>query len=177
MYDRPFAERRRAADPGKPQQTARTAALHLLASRPRTTSEMTERLANKFGQDEAERAVEGLLAEGLLNDLEFARQWRDSRERNRPRSRGMLAWELRQRGVEDGVVDEALAGFDSAGSAYRAAWKFASRQTGADAATFHRRVGGFLQRRGFGPEEIRSTIQLLREELSIEEQADSGYGA
>lgn len=148
-------------------ERARGVALRLLALRPRTAAEMRQRLGQRFAGETAERTVGRLQAEGLLNDADFARQWRESRERRKPRSQSMIERELKQRGVAEDVISEAMDGFDSCAAAHRAAARYAARQSGSDRAAFDRRVGAFLGRRGFEPEVIRQTLRQLREELEI----------
>lgn len=150
---------------------ARNAALRLLTVRSRTVEEMRNRLGQRYGTSVVEQTVARLQSEGLLNDAEFAQQWRSSRERRKPRSRGMIERELRDRGVEDSVISETLEGYDSADAAYRAAARYTARQFHCDRTTFDRRVGTFLNRRGFEPGVIRQTIQRLREELA---ESDAG---
>ena len=150
---------------------ARNTALRLLAIRPRTVEEMRHRLSQRYGASVVEQTVARLQSEGLLNDAEFAQQWRSSRERRKPRSRGMIERELRDKGVEDSVISETLEGYDSADAAYRAAARYAARQSHCDRTTFDRRVGAFLNRRGFEPGVIRQTLQRLREELA---ESDAG---
>lgn len=150
---------------------ARNAALRLLTVRSRTVEEIRNRLGQRYGASVVEQTVARLQSEGLLNDAEFAQQWRSSRERRKPRSRGMIERELRDRGVEDSVISETLEGYDSADAAYRAAARYTARQSHCDRTTFDRRVGTFLNRRGFEPGVIRQTIQRLREELA---ESDAG---
>ncbi len=148
---------------------ARNAALRLLAVRSRAVEEIRNRLSQRYPATIVEQTLARLQSEGLLNDAEFAQQWRSSRERRKPRSRGMIERELRDKGVEDSVISGTLEGYDSAGAAYRAAARYAARQSHCDRATFDRRVGSFLNRRGFEPSVIRQTLQRLREELAESE--------
>ena len=151
---------------------ARGAALRLLALRPRTVSEIRERLGRRFEKDTVDETVERLLSERLLDDADYASRWRQSRERHKPRSRGMIARELKSRGVADDLIDNALEGYDSSDAARRAAHRYASRQSGAGRTAFDRRVGAFLARRGFEPSVIRMVLQELREELEIDDRSD-----
>lgn len=146
---------------------ARGAALRLLALRPRTVEEIRERLGRRFERDAVDETVERLLSEGLLNDAEYAQQWRDSRERRKPRGRHLIARELNARGIAGHLIEDALEGYDSMDAARRAALRYASRQSASDRVTFDRRVGAFLNRRGFETKVIRSVLQELREELNI----------
>ena len=144
-----------------------------MALRARTVAEMQEKLGQRFGKETADRTVERLQSEGLLNDAEFARQWRDSRERKKPRSPHMIEQELKQRGVGQEAISEALEGFDSLAAAYRAASRYAARQEVHHRAAFDRRVGMFLSRRGFEPAVVRQTLHQLRAELNISGHKES----
>ena len=146
---------------------ARGTALRLLALKPRSVSEIRERLGRRFARISVEQAISRLLSEGLLNDAEYARQWRDSRERRKPRGRRLITRELSARGIASHLIENALEGYDSMGAARRAAFRYAARQSASDRVTFDRRVGAFLDRRGFEPEVIRTVLQELREELNI----------
>ena len=150
---------------------ARGAALRLLTLKSRSVSEMRERLCRRFDDETVEVAVNRLVAEGLLNDGDFAQQWRQSRERHKPRSPGMIRRELAQRGVADELIDQALEGFDPLEAAYRAVSRYAARQAKNDRSTFDRRVGAFLSRRGFESRVIRQTLHRLCDELDV---GDSG---
>ena len=170
MFDAPATTHDFAPRPTE-EEKARAAALRLLTLRPRTVAEMRQRLAQRFSRDMVEKTVTALQSEGLLNDAAFAHQWRDSRERRKPRSRSMIQRELKQRGVAEEVINDALEGFDSHAAAYAAASRYAARQTNNGRAVFDRRVGAFLSRRGFAFDVIRRTLEQLREELDI-----GGYG-
>jgi len=138
---------------------ARSAALRLLSLKPRTVSEIRERLSRRFDSNSVELAVSRLLSEGLLDDAKYAKQWRDNRERRKPRGRRMIARELNARGIADHLIENALEGYYSIDAARRAAFKYAARQSASNRATFDRRVGAFLDRRGFEPEVIRKILQ------------------
>ena len=146
---------------------ARGAALRLLSLKPRTVSEIRERLLRRFDADSVEQTVSRLLNEGLLDDANYAQQWRDSRERRRPRSRRMIARELKDRGVAAHLIEDALEGYDSPEAARRAAARYAQRQSASDRVTFDRRVGAYLARRGFETNVIREVLRELRQNLEI----------
>lgn len=151
---------------------ARNLALRLLTTRPRTVAELRALLASRFGTSTVEHTLGRLQSEGLLNDVDFARQWRSSRERRKPRSVSMIERELRSKGVAEEIVSDALEGYDSSDAAYRAAAKYARKQKENSRATFDRRVRAFLERRGFESAIIRQTLQQLREELEVAEAGD-----
>ena len=171
---------RAPSSPNIPQQrtdaaTARGAAFRLLATRGRSVAEMRERLSLRFDVPAVEETIAHLLNEGLLNDAKFADQWRESRERRKPRSRSMIARELKQRGIAEEVIEDTLEDFDSLGAAQRAAGRYAARQSGTDRQTFDRRVGAFLARRGFDQGTIHKTLEQMRDELGITRHGTSEF--
>lgn len=94
--------------------------------------------------------VSRLRSEGLLNDAAFARQWRESREKHKPRSGRMIGQELRQAGVSREVAKEALEGLDEEEMALRAGRKQVRKLAGEGERTFVEKMGQHLIRRGFG---------------------------
>src|SRR5262245_60801205 len=67
------------------------AALRFLEARPRSTTEIRERLRRKEFADEAiEAAIERLAALNMIDDAAFARSWVENRQASRPRSVGAL---------------------------------------------------------------------------------------
>ena len=106
---------------------ARQDALRLLSYRARSRAEIRRRLEKTYPSLVVEQALERLADQGYLDDAAFAREWRRSREERRPRSRRALQYELHRLGVEWEIVQEALAGYDDAGNARRAALRLAQR--------------------------------------------------
>ena len=68
--------------------------------------------------------------------------------------------------MEPEVICEALAGFDAADNAYRAAITPAQRLTGSDYPQFRRRLWSHLQRRGFDHSVISDVVARLWQELA-----------
>ena len=149
-------------------------AARFLSYRPRSRREMEYYLERK---DFAPEVVEGTIARledlELVDDLDFAQFWVENREEFKPRSVWALRQELRQKGVEDSVIDQAVVDVDEGSSAYRAASKWVRRLAGADYETFRRRLGGFLQRRGFRYYIIKDTIERLWEESVSEREQEA----
>ena len=147
------------------QQTPLDAAYRYLSYRPRSEFETRVWLGRKgYGSRAIESTLSTLKAKGLLDDLAFARFWRESRESSSPRSRAALRSELRRKGVDPDVVAEALDGVDEEAAAYRAAQKKAARLATVDHDDFRTRLSAVLKRRGFSYEVIEHTVNRLWQE-------------
>ena len=143
------------------------AALRLLAAAPRSEQELRERLSRRRGyrSEAVDAAVERMRDLGYLNDAAFARFWVESRQAGTPRSRRALAFELSRKGVDREQMDAALEGVSDAEAAYDAAQRRLRALRDADKQTFERRLGTFLNSRGFGYGVARSAIQRCWAEL------------
>ena len=140
---------------------ASASAIRYLARRPRTEAEVRAHLRRKFPHDIAEQVVADLRDRSLLNDAEFARLWTESRLRNKPRSAWLVKRELMNKGVSGDLAEAAVSECDDTENAYRAASSYSRRLDGADYETFHRRLYGYMGRRGFSGSTSRSVISSL----------------
>jgi regulatory protein len=146
------------------------AALRLLAAGPRSEHDLRERLSRRRGYrtEAVDAAVQRMRELGYLNDAAFARFWVDSRQAGTPRSRRALAFELGRKGVGREQTEAALDGVSDADAAYDAAQRRLRVLQGADRQTFERRLGSFLNSRGFGYGVARTTIQRCWAEVNGE---------
>jgi len=88
-------------------------ALRYVGLRPRSRREVADYLWRKgFSQEESEFAQSRLVANGLLNDRDFAQVWVANRLALRPRSRRRLAQELAAKGVASDDLDIVLDELD-----------------------------------------------------------------
>ena len=148
------------------------AALRFLEARPRSIAEVRARLGRKdFAPEAIDAAIARLAELELLDDAAFARYWVENRVAYRPRGAGALRDELRRKGIDADVTaevlnDNVLAGDESAsawGLARGALRKYAGSQ---DRNAFTRRMGSYLQRRGYTFEVIRPIVDQLWAEVS-----------
>lgn len=124
-------------------------ALDLLSYRPRSEAELRSRLGEHYDEAAMGEAMERLRRSGLLDDGEFARYWVENRFQHNPRGKSVLRQELRQKGLEDEVIEEALADYDEEQAAQAAAQKLLRRWKGAAPQLLRRRLTDALLRRGF----------------------------
>ncbi len=154
-------------------QWAYDTAVRFLAYRPRSAEEVRRRLARERVPATLQSAVvERLLQRGYLDDVAFARFWRENRERFKPLAPRALRYELRQKGIAEDIIDSQLAPMDVGAAAYRAAEARARRYRGGTRQRFREELGALLRRRGFDTETIREVVRRLQQDL---ENADNGY--
>ena len=134
-------------------------ALRLLSYRPRASAEVRRNLEKHAMPAEViEDVLARLQRAGLLDDSRFAQAWVENRSEFRPRGRRALAVEMRQRGLDDESIQQALAEVDEEALADQAASKQSRRLAGLDETAFKHKLSGFLARRGFGYAVIRDTV-------------------
>jgi len=150
-------------------QTALNRAMHFLSFRARSQQEMQNYL-NKKGYEPAliERVITRLKEDKLVDDLDFAQTWLDNRQRFRPRSKSLMKLELRQKGVAEPEIEQALQSsdlndFDLAMDAGR---KLSRRYQLLDKLEYNRKLGAALQRRGFSYGIVRECLPILWKEKS-----------
>ena len=152
-------------------------ALNFLSYRPRSESEVLRKLT-EIGFDETVIAetIERLRRANLISDTQFAKDWVENRSTFRPRGRRILAMELRQKGVADDVIQEALDGtVDEDELAYQAAVRKSSRWADLEYAAFRERLSAYLMRRGFSYGTISNLVQRVWSDL--QESRDTGTTA
>lgn len=141
------------------QRVALDTAVAMLARRPHSEREVRQRLGrHKCEPALIDATVEKLRAARLLDDAEYARAWTEVRDRFRPRGRRLLVQELRANGVALEVAKAAAEEISDADAAMRVASGRLRSLGQLDYPTFRNRLGTFLQRRGFGWDTCRATI-------------------
>ena len=141
------------------------AAVHYLSYRPRSESEIRERLQRRgFDGDSIEAVIARLKEQGLVNDIAFAQFWKDNRESFSPRSQWLTKLELRRKGVATDIIDQVVDEADDTDSAYRAALSKARSLPLSDYQGFRRRLGDYLKRRGFDYGVINHTVERIWQE-------------
>jgi regulatory protein len=160
-----------------PQAQAREVCLRLLTIAPRTQAQLADALARRGIPDEVTQDVLGrFTSAGLIDDAAFARAWVESRHHGRGLSGRTLTAELRQRGVDDEQIKDAV---DSLGPDAEAetARRLVERKLAATAGqppqARARRLAGMLARKGYPP---GLAFRLIREALEAEGGDAAGAG-
>lgn len=138
-------------------------ATRLLDYRPRTEKEIRQRLSQKgFSSEEIDLVVERLQKANLVQDQDYAKMWIENRNEFHPRSQRMMRYELRNKGISEQMIDNALAESKEDGElATRAAQRYARKLDPSNRMEFRKRLSAYLGRRGFSYGTIAPVIQNL----------------
>jgi regulatory protein len=147
------------------REVAYIKALKYLDYRPRSRAEVRRNLEkHEISPEVINDVFKRLERSGLVNDERFAQDWVQNRSDFRPRSRRALAFELRQRGLNDMAIEKALEGLDEETLAYQAAVKQSRRYQGLEIRDFRNKLGSYLARRGFSYEIIKNVVAKVWDE-------------
>ena len=151
-------------------ETAHEKALRFLEPRPRSTSEVKRHLIQKqIAADVADRVVVRLSEAGLLDDSAFAKYWVESREQFKPRAARALRFELKQKGLSNAEITDAVGEVDESESAYRAGAARAKRWRELERREFTEKLTAFIVRRGFAYSVAKEAVTRLWNESRAEE--------
>lgn len=136
-----------------PESVARSIVLRRLTAAPRTRAQLADDLRRRAVPDDvATKVLDRFTEVGLVDDRAFADGWVRSRHAQRGLSRRALAHELRNKGVADDLVAEAVGGVGD-DDELRAAEELVARRLPAlrrfDRAVQERRLVGMLARKGY----------------------------
>ncbi|WP_181807420.1 recombination regulator RecX [Streptomyces shenzhenensis] len=165
--------------PADPVERARAICLRLLTGTPRTRKQLADALRKREIPDDVAAEVLSRFEEvGLINDSAFADAWVESRHHGRGLARRALAQELRTKGVESALVDEAVGRLDAEQEEETARELVARRLRstgGLDRDKRIRRLAGMLARKGY-PEgmALRVVRRALEEEGEDTEFLEAG---
>ncbi|KAA0922238.1 recombination regulator RecX [Streptomyces apricus] len=167
--------------PRDPAEQARAICLRLLTGTPRTRKQLADALHKReIPDDVAEEVLSRFEEVGLINDGAFADAWVESRHHGRGLARRALVQELRTKGVDSMLIDEAVAQLDSEQEEATARDLVARKlraTRGLDRDKRIRRLAGMLARKGY-PQgtALRVVRQALEEEgEDTEFLGDEGY--
>ncbi len=137
--------------------------IRLLKYRPRARGEMIERLKRKkFPQDLIEKVVNEFVECGLVDDREFVKYWVNWRLEVNPRGKNFTRIELRQKGVDEDLINEALDNIppeDELAIARELASKQLRKLKNLEPEKIKNRIYAYLKRRGFKSEIIWDIIK------------------
>jgi len=146
-------------------EKAKDSAYRLISLRTRSVAEIQRNLSKKgYDPHVIEQVITRLIELGFLNDETFAQYWVEQRDAFKPRGHMALRQELLQKGISQRIIDNALIVSDETTAARTAAQKKARQLTRYSEDEFKKKLGQFLQRRGFQYALIREVIDELWQE-------------
>jgi regulatory protein len=145
-------------------------ALEFLSYRPRSEKEIRQRLTEKgYTENSVEAVLERLRRAGLVSDEQFAHAWTENRVTFRPRSRRMVAAELRQKGIGQETIEQTLNEMPAEDAlAYEAGKKYSRRLEGLSWEDFRQKMAGHLGRKGFGYGTVAEVTKRIWQEMHDE---------
>ncbi|MER5888948.1 recombination regulator RecX [Streptomyces sp. NPDC001941] len=155
--------------PQDPAERARAICLRLLTGTPRTRKQLADALRKReIPDDVAEEVLSRFEDVGLIDDAAFAGAWVESRHHGRGLARRALARELRTKGVESSLIDDAVGRLDSEQEEETARELVARKlraTRGLERDRRLRRLAGMLARKGY-PEGM--ALRVVRQALEQE---------
>lgn len=156
------------APPERPRESAHAYALKLLAMRAYTTRDLGRKLHRRgYSEEEISEMVASFITTGLLDDERFAQQYARSRIVNDSAAPRRVVQLLSRYGIPRSLAEQAVARtiadeqLNPADSAELLARRKAVTLTGLEPAVARRRLYGYLARRGFDLNHIRSAVAMV----------------
>lgn len=143
--------------------------LRFIAYKPRTQFDVKKKL-NEGGYSEQviDQILEKLIEKGYLNDQQYAENWIESKSLNKPRSKKLISLELRQKKIDQEIIEEVVDHMHSDEElAYRAAERYFNRLSNLEEDIFKRRLTGFLIRRGFSYSTVKPIVEGFLDKLRL----------
>jgi len=142
---------------------AKEKAYRLLAVRPRSQKELTDRLKQAgYADNEIDWVIQDLIRLKLINDAEFAVMFAKNRMITKPCGQFLLQQELRLKGINDSeiafAIREAYSEMSEAEVAKQVAIKNKKKQIRLDEEKAKKRVADFLMRRGFNWDIVKDVM-------------------
>ncbi|MEU1123577.1 recombination regulator RecX [Streptomyces sp. NPDC005899] len=162
-------------EPRDPVEQARAVCLRLLTGTPRTRKQLADALRKREIPDEAAEEVLSRFEDvGLIDDAAFADAWVESRHHGRGLARRALVRELRTKGVDSAVIDEAVGQLDpeqEEETARELVGRKLRSTRGLDRDKRLRRLAGMLARKGYGE---GMALRVVRQALEAEGEDTEG---
>lgn len=149
-------------------------ALNLLEYRSRSKKELRDKLARKkLSPDVIDKALERVERIGYLNDGQFAREFAQGLI---AKGKGpiLIRTELIRKGIDRETIDDIMSGIKETSeslieNAKALVEKKLKQLKGKEPDVIARRLTGFLARRGFSPDSIRTILKGAKKDIISEE--------
>ena len=154
----------RQQDEGTDLGQAKGQALYYLKFRSRSSAEIDGYLKRKgFQQHVRDEVLSWLQELRYIDDLQFARDWIQNRNRTKPVGQRRLIQELRQKGISKETIEEAVEEFRASVDERELALKVAADRVRVyargDSQTAKRKLAAYLLRPGFSRGHVHSALE------------------
>ncbi|MEK7120586.1 MAG: RecX family transcriptional regulator [Patescibacteria group bacterium] len=149
--------------------------LRFLSYRPRSEKEVVDYLTKKLSKAKSasggkieeviqKKIIDKLKSYNFIDDTAFAKFWIEQRTKFKHKPFRVIEYELKQKGIDKGLIDEAMAKFDDKSTfdlenARKLAEKKLDFYRNLDVAKRKEKVMGFLLRKGFSYEIVKKVIR------------------
>jgi regulatory protein len=141
-------------------------AVNFISYRSRTIQEVSRKLKGlEYEPVVIDEVIERLKQNHFLGDISYAKRWVENRVDLKPRSHRLIAMELRQKGIADEDIDQALASApEDEELAYEVLKRRIHRYAQLDFQTYKKKASAFLGRKGFSYSIISPLLQRVWDE-------------
>lgn len=148
--------------------------LNLINRRPRSEAEIrlkinfiSKKWSKEYSQEEIEEIIKKLQDKNYLNDEAFAQWWIENRTRFRPKGKYALKQELKQKGISNEVIEQAIADFYPTENEEEIIYKLAEKKykllEKEEKYKRKQKTLAFLLRKGFDYDKIVIVISKLND--------------
>ena len=142
---------------------AMQSAIQFLSRRPRSCLEMRKHLrTNGVSTECLEAVMDDLIDRGYLDDRKYAQSHVRTRIRINPRASATLRYELKQKGIQETVIDEALCDVDDETMARELVRQRIHRWQRLSADRLKMKIFNYLKYRGFNYEVTKRAADFGR---------------
>lgn len=160
------------------RQRAYADALNALSRKMRTSYEIGMRLEEKgWTKEVVHEVLQRLREEKLIDDAVYAQEWAQQRVKSRGKGKMWVRHELRQKGVEKPLIEEAL-GMVSEEEELTSAHELALkkwRSSSGDVQDLRRKTGSFLMRRGYSGSLVSRVLRNIIEQEGLSSSEDDEW--
>ena len=143
-------------------------AYFFLKFRPRSEKEVRDYLYKKistthWSRDAADKVIDKLKKQGLINDAEFTDWFVRYRNNLKPKSKKILTYELRKKGINEDLIEKYFQknDFDEFQLAQKIIQQKSFRFKNTDPKTRYQKLVSLLIRRGFSYEVAKSVYNKM----------------
>ncbi len=148
------------------KKDAKNAAIRYLALKLHTEREVRQKLESEgYDTDTIDETISELKSMGYINDLIYAQKFLYDRSKLKPKSRRMLGYELKSRGVPDEIIQTALSEYspdDEAVAESLLRRKFGKYDLSDE--VYFKKAFAFLRHRGFDGDLVMNLLRKYKNE-------------